>query len=120
MRRRVLHFLVTPRQNCCWHRYAGVGIFVDGAVDAAAMTPNPYNPGRKVFDMLAFKTAISVQNIQPQRPRKAGRSETLFRFVVTRGSESLSCAPNPQYNCYFLYFLIFESKKRAKFDRKRI
>ena len=63
MRRRVLYFLVTPRQNCCWHRYAGVGIFVDGAIEAAAMTPNPYKPGRKVFDMLAFKTAILIQNI---------------------------------------------------------
>ena len=48
--------LVTPRQNCCTHRYAGVGLRVDGSPKAAARTPNPYNPGFTPFDMLQFKT----------------------------------------------------------------
>ena len=61
LRRVLFHIIsVTPRQRGCRHRYAGVGIFVDGAVDAAAMTPNPYQPGRAAFDMLSFKTAILI------------------------------------------------------------
>ena len=42
----------------------------------------------------------------PLGSRKAGRSETLFRFanshsIVTRGSVSLSCATTPHPSCFY-------------------
>ena len=49
-----------PRQSCCQHRYAGVGLFVDERSIAAAKTPNPYNPGSSNFDIIAFKTGESL------------------------------------------------------------
>ena len=49
-----------PRQSCCQERYAGVALFVDEGSVAAAITPNPYNPGKSDFDMIEFKTGESL------------------------------------------------------------
>ena len=49
-----------PRQSCCQERYAGVALFVDERSVAAAITPNPYNPGKSDFDMIDFKTGESL------------------------------------------------------------
>ena len=54
-----------PRQHCCGvdrccERYAGVALFVDEGSVAAAITPNPYNPGKSDFDMIDFQTGESL------------------------------------------------------------
>ena len=38
---KITKFEVTPRSDCCWERYAGVAILVDGSRTPAALTPNP-------------------------------------------------------------------------------
>ena len=49
-------FEVHPRSNGWNHRYCGVAIFVDSSKEAAAKTPNPFNPNKRPFEMLQFKT----------------------------------------------------------------
>ena len=52
---KVRKFEVTPRSDCCFDRYAGVALLIDGSQEPAALTPDS-NTERKKFDMIAYAT----------------------------------------------------------------
>ena len=55
----VTKFEVTPRSDCCWQRYAGVAILVDGSETPAALTPDP-NTEESKFNMISYATGQSL------------------------------------------------------------